>query len=138
MKIFQTQQTILEVDKTKSNLSLLTTACTLIVMSARARVKVEILQIPFQNIASRISSFTTSSVIYTLFILGYGNEARKLINTFQTCPNGNLNLMGVQGECQKFEKKLRIVCIFDLMTKIKAQNVKFVENTTPSLPQYKW
>ena len=38
---------ILEVDKTKSNLSLLTTACTLIVMSARARVKVEILQIPF-------------------------------------------------------------------------------------------
>ena len=38
---------ILEVDKTKSNLSLLTTACTLIVMSARAKVKVEILQIPF-------------------------------------------------------------------------------------------
>ena len=38
---------ILEADKTKSNLSLLTTACTLIVMSARAKVKVEILQIPF-------------------------------------------------------------------------------------------
>ena len=38
---------ILEADKTKSNLSLLTTACTLIVMSARDRVKVEILQIPF-------------------------------------------------------------------------------------------
>ena len=38
---------ILEADKTNSNLSLLTTACTLIVMSARAKVKVEILQIPF-------------------------------------------------------------------------------------------
>ena len=38
---------ILEADKTNSNLSLLTTACTLIVMSARARVKVEIPQIPF-------------------------------------------------------------------------------------------
>ena len=49
--------------------------------------------------------------------------------------------MGVQEECQKFEKKLRIVCIFDLMTKIEAQNVKFVENTLCSLSilmQYNW
>ena len=49
--------------------------------------------------------------------------------------------MGVQEECQKFEKKLRIVCIFDLMTKIKAQNVKFVENTLYTLSilmQYNW
>ena len=45
-------------------------------------------------------------------------------------PNGSTR------KVTKIFKKLRIVCIFDLMTKIKAQNVKFDENTAAVLLQY--
>ena len=45
-------------------------------------------------------------------------------------PNGSTR------KVTKIWKKLRIVCIFDLMTKIKTKNVKFVENTEAMLLQY--
>ena len=45
-------------------------------------------------------------------------------------PNGSTR------KVTKIFKKLRIVCIFDLMTKLKAQNVKFDEKTAAVLLQY--